>query len=69
MAKPSGSFGATLRRLREAAGLSGQQLAEKAGTTRQTVHSLESGKYGPTWEVVQKLAAALGVPTDTFRDR
>jgi transcriptional regulator with XRE-family HTH domain len=60
-------FGPRLKALREKAGLSGAQLAEKAGTSRQQVHQLERGDYRPSWDMVQALAAALGVPTDTFR--
>lgn len=62
-------LGPRLKALRDKAGLSGAELAEKAGTTRQTVHNLEAGTYRPTWDLVQALAAALGVPTDTFRDK
>lgn len=63
------TFPDRLKALREKAGLSGAELAEKCGTTRQTVHNLESGTHRPTWDLVQQLAAALGVSTDTFRDR
>lgn len=69
MAKPPPPFGASLRRLREAAGLSVQQLAERAGLDRQSVYNYEAGTRRPTWDAVQQLAAALGVPTDALRDR
>lgn len=61
-------FGIILARLRTEAGLSVTDLAERAGVSRQTLHNLETGKYRPTWDVVQRLAGALGVPTDVFRD-
>lgn len=63
------TFPDRLKALREKAGLSGAELAEKCDTTRQTIHNLESGTYRPSWEMVQRLAAVLGVSTDTFRDR
>jgi transcriptional regulator with XRE-family HTH domain len=61
-------FAARLTALREAAGLSVAQLATAAGLHRQSVHQYENGERRPTWDAVQKLAAALHVPTDTFRD-
>lgn len=64
-----GDFPARLRSLREAAGLSVQELAEAASLTRQAVHALEAGERRPAWDTVQALAAALKVTTDTFRDR
>lgn len=62
------TFSARLTALREAAGLSVAQLASAAGLHRQSVHQYENGERRPTWQAVQKLAAALHVPTDTFRD-
>jgi transcriptional regulator with XRE-family HTH domain len=61
-------FPTVLIRLRESAGLTVAELAEAAGLTRQAVHNYESGARRPTWDAVQKLAAALGVSTDVFRD-
>jgi DNA-binding XRE family transcriptional regulator len=61
-------FPVRLRELRATAGLTVQELAESAGLTRQAVHNYESGARHPTWDAVQKLAAALGVSTDVFRD-
>lgn len=66
--RSAATFGAGLTALREAAGLSVAQLASAAGLHRQSVHQYENGERRPTWDAVQKLAAALHVPTDTFRD-
>jgi transcriptional regulator with XRE-family HTH domain len=63
------TFAAILRGLRQTAGLSVEQLATAAGLTRQAVHNYETGTRRPTWDAVQSLAKALGVPTDTFRDQ
>lgn len=61
------AFATRLRSLREQAGFSVQQLAEKAGLKRQGLYQLERGESEPTWSTVQKLADALGISTDKFR--
>jgi len=48
-----------LREWRQRAGLTQQQLADRAGIQRQTVGGIESGRYGPGVEVGLRLAAAL----------
>jgi transcriptional regulator with XRE-family HTH domain len=59
-------FGARLRALREAAGLTQAQLAEKAGLHAQGVVKLERGERKPAWETVLALADALGVTCQNF---
>ncbi|MBE3591064.1 MAG: helix-turn-helix domain-containing protein [Firmicutes bacterium] len=49
-----------LRRLRQARGWSQQELAQRAGVTRQTVSGVESGRYLPSVAVALRLARALG---------
>jgi transcriptional regulator with XRE-family HTH domain len=49
------------RRLREARGLSQQQISKLAGLPRPTWASLESGSANPTLAVLSKAAAALQV--------
>ena len=39
-----------------------QQLAEKAGISRQTIIAIEAGKYSPTLELAFRIAEAFGVP-------
>lgn len=39
-----------------------QQLAEKAGISRQTVIAIEAGRYAPTLELAFRIADAFGVP-------
>lgn len=63
---PAG-FGDRLKALREKAVLSVAALAEAAGVSRESVRLYEVGERRPTWDAVQALAAALNVPTDTFR--
>jgi putative transcriptional regulator len=38
-----------------------QELAEKAGVSRQTVISIEAGKYSPSLELAFRIADAFGV--------
>lgn len=38
-----------------------QQLAEKAGASRQTIMAVESGKYSPSLELAFHIAEVFGV--------
>jgi predicted ATPase/transcriptional regulator with XRE-family HTH domain len=63
--KPS-DFGALLRRLRLEAGLSQEQLAERARISVQAIGAYERGKRrAPHPETLALLAAALNVPDET----
>jgi putative transcriptional regulator len=37
-----------------------QELADKAGVTRQAILSIESGKYNPSLELAFRIARAFG---------
>ena len=51
-----------IRRLRFDKGeMTQQELAERAGVTRQTIIALEAGKYVPSLLLAFRLAAAFGV--------
>jgi len=39
-----------------------EELAEKAGVTRQTIIAIESSKYSPSLELAFRIALAFGVP-------
>jgi putative transcriptional regulator len=39
-----------------------EQLAEKAGVTRQTIIAIESAKYAPSLDLAFRIALAFGVP-------
>ncbi len=45
-----------LRELREKSGLTQEALASQAGVTRQTIISIEGGRYVPSLELALKLA-------------
>jgi putative transcriptional regulator len=52
-----------IRRLRFDHGeMTQEQLAEKAGVTRQTIIAIESSKYSPSLELAFRIALAFGVP-------
>jgi transcriptional regulator with XRE-family HTH domain len=59
-------FGARLKELREAAGFSQKELAERAGLAQASVSNWEQNLREPSWSNVVALAAALGVRTDAF---
>ena len=50
--------------LRKLAGLSQDQLADKAGIGRTHLSRIEQGKYDVTFWVVQQIAEALGMTVD-----
>jgi transcriptional regulator with XRE-family HTH domain len=50
-----------LRRLRQAAGLSQEELAHRADIDRTYISSIERQKYAASIEVVDSLAKGLGV--------
>jgi putative transcriptional regulator len=54
-----------IRRLRFDHGeMTQQELAERAGVTRQTIIALEAGKYVPSLLLAFRLAAAFGVKVE-----
>jgi transcriptional regulator with XRE-family HTH domain len=60
-------FAGRLRELREKAGLSRGQLAERAGMKSAAgIRNLEQGVRLPSWETVLALCEALGVSCDAF---
>jgi len=38
-----------------------QQLAEKTGSSRQTINAIEAGKYAPSLELAFRIADAFGL--------
>lgn len=54
-------FGAAVRRLRTARGLSQEEFADRAGVHRTFVGGIERGERNPTLTTVQRLADALQV--------
>jgi len=56
-----------LATLRDSAGLSIPELARRADISDDSIRLYEAGTRAPSWEMIQKIATALGVSTDTFR--
>lgn len=50
-----------LRELREIRGMTQEDLAVRVGVSRQTIISLEKGKYNPSIFLAFKLARAFGL--------
>ncbi len=63
---PSNHFAGRLRELREQAGLTQGQLADRAGLIKDFISRLERGERSPSWETVLALGAALGVACTAF---
>jgi transcriptional regulator with XRE-family HTH domain len=62
-------LGDEIRRVREAAGLTQEQLAERADVHRTYVSLLERDKKSPTVAVLVRLCGALGVAPSTLLRR
>src|SRR5262245_11064395 len=63
---PATGFGARLRALREGAGLTQKQLAEKAAWHPMTLAKLGRGVQEPAWPLVLALSRALAVSCEAF---
>ena len=57
----SARVGMNIRRLREARGLTQEQLAGEAGIAMRHLGRIERGEVSPTVEMLGKLAVALGI--------
>jgi transcriptional regulator with XRE-family HTH domain len=62
------TFADRLRQLREERGMTQAGLAAASGLPLGSIRNYEQGQREPYWAVVFKLAAALGVSCDKFRD-
>lgn len=62
-------FARNLRRCRQAAGLSQEELAHRADIDRTYVSALERSVYAATIDVVDKLAGVLGVDASDLLKR
>lgn len=62
-------FASRLSAMIAATGLSVSAWCKAHALSQQTVQGYISGTRRPTWDMVQQIAKALGVPTDTFRDK
>ena len=58
--RTSERFGARLRKMREAAGLTQEVFARKASITQAHLSKLETGKRLPEWNTTRRLSKMLG---------
>lgn len=63
---PSPADGATLRRLRLAAGWSQQELARRSGVGQASIQKLESGEKTVTLPTARRLCVALNSSLSVF---
>lgn len=66
--RPSHRFAANLRRLREAAGLTQEELSFRAAIHRTQISLLENGARLPRFETLIKLAGALDATPNDLTD-
>ncbi len=57
-------IGRRIATLRKLAGLTQEQLSERAGLQRSHISKIEAGKYAVTFETIQAIAEALGMTVD-----
>ncbi|MEN8006271.1 MAG: helix-turn-helix transcriptional regulator [Candidatus Krumholzibacteriota bacterium] len=62
--KPRHDIQSHVRRHRLRLDLTQQELADRVGVTRQTILSIEKGKYSPTVGLALGLARELGVSVE-----
>ena len=58
-----------VREYRTESGMTQQELADAAGVSRQSVISIETGRYVPSLPLALKFAQIFGCPTDELFQR
>lgn len=58
---PDPALGLAIKELREARGLTQEELASRAETTIGTISRMESAKSAPAWATVMQVIDAMGV--------
>lgn len=56
----SQEIAAQLRQVRKEQGMTQERLAEKVGTRKSNISRLESGRYNPSLDFLEKVAGGLG---------
>jgi transcriptional regulator with XRE-family HTH domain len=59
--RTSSGFGDAVRKARTAAGLTQEELADRAGLDRSYIGGVERGDRNPTLSVIEKIAQGLGL--------
>lgn len=55
-------LGKRIQKHRKEIGLSQEKLGDKIGISRAYMGYIEQGRYGPSLEVLEKIAKALSIP-------
>ena len=55
---------AQLRQVRKEQGKTQERLAEKVGTRKSNISRLESGRYNPSLDFLEKVAGGLGMENE-----
>ena len=55
-----------LKRLRESKGLSQKELGDNLGVSRQTINSIENGRFDPSLTLAIKLTKFFDEPIDSI---
>lgn len=63
-----GNYGSRIKKARETAGLTQEQLGEQIGVTGVTIMRYEKDLREPRQKQLQAIATALGVPVEYFHD-
>ena len=62
-------IGLRIMTLRKMAGLTQEQLSERAGLQRTHISKIEAGRYAVTFETIQAIAEAIGMTVDIIDPR
>lgn len=66
--EPQGGLGSAVRILRERAGLSPAEVAERAGISTSWLRRIESGDDDPSWGDMRHVARGLGVSMEVLSE-
>lgn len=65
---PQQAFGQRIRELRQAKGMTQEDLADRCGLFRTYMSRIETGKANPTLTMIHALADSVGVPVQSLFD-
>jgi transcriptional regulator with XRE-family HTH domain len=65
---PQKAFGKRIRELRQAKGMTQEDLADRCGLFRTYMSRIETGKANPTLTMIHALADSIGVPVQALFD-
>ena len=68
MANLKQKFGKKLQTLRKATGLTQEQVAQVTNLTIESISNIERGIHGPTFDNLEKIAAAVNVEVKELFD-